>query len=884
MDKTDSIKVTIKKVKEQDFSIDTGLYEAVFESTDEEGNMIILEGETKESPHSFVDIDVTVFGRFEKKGNGYVFKFESYNIEVVEFKIFLKMLGLKKATIESIISKYKYEEFVEILNEHFLEELTLIKGIGRKTALKIVEKYKTYREMRILSENLSPLGFNINDINRIHQYFKEEGEEDFENVSFKITLNPYILLKIPGFDFHRIDEIALNNIGQIKSDTPVRIEEGIKHSLKEAAYSKGDTVVDYKTLFRISSLNLETSEYILNREDFEDALLSLKKTNSVMETEDGKFILNEFMQEELEIYNRVLELLKSKQEIEFLMDGEEAERAISEFQNEEGVKYSESQIKALKKILTSESSVLFINGYAGTGKTTVIKGAVRILLRSGKLYPNDIMVCALAGTAANRAKNVIGLPYSRTIHSMIGITENKKSGKIITRFNENITLPYRLIIVDESAMIDNFLFNALLKAVNGGSKIIFLGDIAQLPPVGYGAVFESFIRSPLYKDIKVEFTKIFRQSEGKLIEIANEIRKNESNEIFRRKEIDFKDFYFKKSEEKISIKEYVDTVIDKESSFYYEAVVNGEYKKAIESFQILSPIKKGFLGTYHLNRLFQRRFFNKIRNEKNMDERFILMYYIADFLLADVDKKRIQAQKILKTVETISSNGYISHGEAKKIKELTKKIESALKRDIYYTFEKFLRKETVNFSRTYGFYFDDDYKYLYLEKDRVIHLRNGDYYTVRLESYEDVKRYIFEHGITKDKIKKDKYLKNRIVKRKIYNGQIGIVDGFHFDLGMFVVYPFEELVAIYPRIDSNIVNLAYSITVHKSQGQEYSKVYIPMLFSHFRFLDSKSLYTAITRAKDKAYMFAQGNMTESVISKKNLKESDVLLKRILSVN
>ena len=107
MNKTDSIKVTIKKVKEQDFSIDTGLYEAVFESTDEEGNMIIMEGETKESPHSLVDIDVTVFGRFEKKAGGYVFKFESYNIEIVEFKIFLKMLGLKKTSIESIISKYK---------------------------------------------------------------------------------------------------------------------------------------------------------------------------------------------------------------------------------------------------------------------------------------------------------------------------------------------------------------------------------------------------------------------------------------------------------------------------------------------------------------------------------------------------------------------------------------------------------------------------------------------------------------------------------------------------------------------------------------------------------------------------------------------------------
>jgi len=882
VNKVEDLKAVIEKVLFQDYNLDNEIYFSYMKARDEEGNGIILKGYTTESPHSLTGLTIKVFGDFtyDNYKKTYVFEFTSYNVDTLEFSIFLKMLGFKKQTIEKITESFKYEEFIELLKNGEIEELTLIKGIGKKTALKAVEKFKTYREMKILTENLSPFGFNIYDIHKIHNYFKEEGTEDFDDLCFKIVLNPYILLNVPGMDFHKIDEIALNQIGQIKSDSVIRIKEGIKYALEILKDSKGDTVIGAEALFRQSYKVLETDRFVLSENLYRQGLERALKEGDIIEIDEKKYILKRDSEEENLIYSKMIKALNTYGDYDFLLNEDEAVLEIEAFENDEGIKYSKEQKEALIKILTNPNPVFFINGYAGTGKTTITKAVVRILIRTGKLMPADVMVCALAGTAANRAKNVIGLPFSKTIHSMIGIIDNPKTGIPMFKFNENLKLPYKMIIVDESAMIDNFLFKALLEAVDfEKTKIIFIGDVAQLPPVGAGNPFESFIDSRITEKIKVNFTKIFRQKDGILIQTANNIRQGIVDGFLNENEADYKDFYYRQfgGEEKIKIKESLENAVEEDLKRFLFNIEEENYETAIGGFQTLAPKKEGFLGVYHLNRIMQRALHKAIN--PSMDERFVLSYYIIDFLAAKEEKKYYYALKIQNFMEKIKAKGYRTQTESKIFEEILKKINSAVKRNVFYHLEKYLRTQAPFLFNYYGYYFGD--RYIYREKDKIIHLKNGDYITFYLESYKEVKDYIQKEGILKEKLKKDEFLKNKIKKQRVYNGQVGIIDMIVPNLGIFVIYPFEGYAVLYSELKYDVVNLAYSISIHKSQGQEYRKVYIPVLDEHLFMLNSRALYTAVTRAKEKVFIYAQKYCFPKAVSKKDTEKRDTLLYRIL---
>jgi exodeoxyribonuclease V alpha subunit len=101
------------------------------------------------------------------------------------------------------------------------------------------------------------------------------------------------------------------------------------------------------------------------------------------------------------------------------------------------------------------------------------------------------------------------------------------------------------------------------------------------------------------------------------------------------------------------------------------------------------------------------------------------------------------------------------------------------------------------------------------------------------------------------------------------------------NLGIFVIYPFEGYAVLYSELKYDVVNLAYSISIHKSQGQEYRKVYIPVLDEHLFMLNSRALYTAVTRAREKVFIYAQKYCFPKAVSKKDTEKRDTLLYRIL---
>ena len=208
----------------------------------------------------------------------------------------------------------------------------------------------------------------------------------------------------------------------------------------------------------------------------------------------------------------------------------------------------EKVIQNLENFLESKDSVFILKGYAGTGKTTLIKGLIDAL----KVENKKFVLCAPTGRASKILRNKTG--YGNTIHSTIYdfdnlITINSENEDFaehsfqfsfpIIKLQENT-----IIIVDEASMISskesknelfnfgtNILLNDLLTFAqlhNSHNKMIIIGDPAQLPPVGDNnswALEKSFFDDKKILAREVFLTQVMRQNNNLILENAMSIRK-----------------------------------------------------------------------------------------------------------------------------------------------------------------------------------------------------------------------------------------------------------------------------------------------------------------------------------------------------------------------
>ena len=150
-----------------------------------------------------------------------------------------------------------------------------------------------------------------------------------------------------------------------------------------------------------------------------------------------------------------------------------------------------------------------LTGGPGTGKTTIIKGLLSIFATLGL----EIALAAPTGRAAKRMSEATGYE-AKTIHRLLEMEHNDESDPIFTR-NASNYLEEDVLIIDESSMIDILLLEALLKAVKPGARVIFIGDIDQLPSVGAGNVLADLIESECFSTVRL--TEIFRQDSESMI-------------------------------------------------------------------------------------------------------------------------------------------------------------------------------------------------------------------------------------------------------------------------------------------------------------------------------------------------------------------------------
>ncbi len=252
---------------------------------------------------------------------------------------------------------------------------------------------------------------------------------------------------------------------------------------------------------------------------------------------------------------------------------------------ESGIDYSPQQEDAIRQ--AAGGGLLLITGGPGTGKTTILKGVLSLFSQMGL----RCLLAAPTGRAAKRLSEVTGEDAS-TIHRLLEATIDPPSGQMVFLRDETNPLKADAVIVDEMSMVDILLLSKLLRAIPQGKRLILVGDPDQLPPVGPGAPFCDCLRSGLIPSVRL--TEIFRQARESLIVMnAHRVNRGEMPDLKCRSS----DFFFLpcRSEEELSqtIVSLCATRLPKNMGI------------APEQIQVLTPTRKGGVGTWSLNSLLQ---------------------------------------------------------------------------------------------------------------------------------------------------------------------------------------------------------------------------------------------------------------------------------------
>ena len=261
------------------------------------------------------------------------------------------------------------------------------------------------------------------------------------------------------------------------------------------------------------------------------------------------------------------------------------DKMIRNVAKESGIEYSSEQTEAIREAATS--GLLLVTGGPGTGKTTILNGILSLL---GQMQLRCLLA-APTGRAAKRLTEVTGEDAS-TIHRLLEASIDQSTGKMFFVRDEDNPLKCDAVIVDEMSMVDVELLHSLLQAVPQGKRLILVGDPDQLPPVGPGFPFSDMLRSGELPTVRL--TEIFRQAQESLIVMnAHRVNRGEMPDLKNVKS----DFFFmrRRNEEEVCslIRDLCTTRLPKNMGIPSEQI------------QVLSPTRKGGVGTMNLNKLLQ---------------------------------------------------------------------------------------------------------------------------------------------------------------------------------------------------------------------------------------------------------------------------------------
>ena len=441
---------------------------------------------------------ITVYGHWEHNSRyGRQFKVEQYEKELpADDNAILRYLssrtikGIGPKTAIKIVEAFGSDSF-DVIENH-PEWLSDIPGISRKKAEEISESFKEQSGMRSVMMFFRDY-FGASTTVKIYKRWGS-GAVDI------IKRNPYKLCdEIYGIGFERADAIA-TSLG-ITPDSADRIQSGIIYLLSHNAAQNGHVCLPYEKVIPAASKLLGVGE-----KDAQSAVSALIMQGRLVSVKyDGcEFLYTDrAYEEESYIAKKLVELDKYCPKIA----SEDVEGFIIKTERTSGITYAALQRKAISDSL--ENGVTVITGGPGTGKTTVVRALLGIYEKLG-------MECALAAPTGRAAKRMSESTSreAKTIHRLLEMQYGDDDRAAFLR-DENNLLDESVIIVDEASMIDNSLFFALLKAVKPGARLILIGDADQLPPVGAGKVLCDLIESGYFATVRLN--EIFRQAKESLI-------------------------------------------------------------------------------------------------------------------------------------------------------------------------------------------------------------------------------------------------------------------------------------------------------------------------------------------------------------------------------
>ena len=480
--------------------------------------------------------------------------------------------GIGPITAQKIVDKFGLDtlDIIEFNPERLVE----VNGVSK---IKAEEICKSFSQIKVMQQSvmfLQEYGISTNLSVKIYNQYKDK------TIS-KVQTNPYVLVEdIDGVGFLTADRIAAN-MG-VERDSIFRLRAGIMHTLKEMAEKSGNTfLTKSEFIFQLLSLlNLSLDEVSSTLFDVLNEL-QIESVVKMFKVEDEEVVmLTKFYNIEKQVASKLTTLMLTADTMKYDVSSE-----IGEFERINKISFHPEQISAVESAINN--GVCVITGGPGTGKTTIIKCIIDILQARNV----SVKLLAPTGRAAKRLSESTGQEAS-TIHRALDIdfTDGRRS----FTYNEDTSLPYDCIIVDEVSMVDVSLMNYLVKAIKKGSRLILVGDKDQLPSVGAGNVFSDILRS---KIVHVSYlTKVFRQEDNSLIIVnAHKINMGEMPTI----DNSSKDFFFQNME---NPEEVAKTVID----LMVERIPN-YFVIPSSKIQILAPLKAGVVGVDNLNKNLQNK-------------------------------------------------------------------------------------------------------------------------------------------------------------------------------------------------------------------------------------------------------------------------------------
>ncbi len=482
--------------------------------------------------------------------------------------------GIGPATAKKIVDTFGKETINVFKLEP--ERLSQIKGISKDKALEIAQEFVENWELWQLVSYLEKFGLGPQSAQGI---YKKLGENAIE----KIEADPYVLVELSNkVDFVQIDKMALK-IG-MEYDNEKRIRSGIKYALLRVTYN-GHCAVLYENLVDFARELLGVSE-----DAIDSSLINMKAKEEIYIEERGNedwIYLSTYYKAEKNIAEKLIELREYKN----INAIENLDRKLKKIEKTQKIELSDKQKEAVK--LVNDNNVCVITGGPGTGKTTIIKSIIDIY----KEEELKITLCAPTGRAAKRMTEATG-EEAKTLHRVLEIGKFASEDEInpdllVTPIDANV------VIIDEASMIDLFLMNYLMKALYSGTKLILVGDENQLPSVGPGNVLKDIIASE--KVPVVTLNKIFRQAaKSKIILNSHKVNEGESFIGIKQENEEelLQDFFFIQENNKENIIKQIVSLCTGRLERY------GNYD-FIKNIQVITPTKKGNLGTKELNQVIQ---------------------------------------------------------------------------------------------------------------------------------------------------------------------------------------------------------------------------------------------------------------------------------------